>query len=73
MDGEGIPVGLMGLGEWTREEGLLEWGAHAEIVGADRRRRPGKWVDVIERARVEMQDDGDGGNVVDHQALRNRE
>ena len=54
VDGEGIPVGLMGMAEWTSEEGLLEWGAHAEIVGADRRRRPGKWVDVIERARVEM-------------------
>ncbi|CAF9919184.1 MAG: hypothetical protein ALECFALPRED_001080, partial [Alectoria fallacina] len=58
-DEGGIPVGLMGMGQWTGEEGLLEWGAHAETVGADRRRRPGIWVDIIERARVEMQAVGD--------------
>lgn len=51
----GIPVGLMGMGEWTDEEGLLEWGAHAEAVGKDRRRRPKIWVDVVRRAREEMQ------------------
>ncbi len=55
VDEGGIPVGLMGMGEWTDEEGLLEWGAHAEAAGADRRRRPGIWVDVVERARAEMQ------------------
>lgn len=55
-DEGGIPVGLMGMGEWTDEEGLLKWGAHAETVGADKRRRPGIWEDVIERARLEMQE-----------------
>lgn len=25
-DEGGIPVGLMGMGEWAGEEGLLEWG-----------------------------------------------
>ena len=55
----GIPVGLMGMGEWAGEEDLLEWGAHAEAVGADRRRRPGFRVDVVERAKEEMQ--GKGG------------
>ena len=59
VDEGGIPVGLMGMREWTGEEGLLEWGVHVETVGADRRRRPGIWVDVIERARVEMQAVGD--------------
>jgi len=71
-DEGGIPVGLMGMGEWAEEEGLLEWGAHAEAVGADRRRRPGIWVDVVERARVEMQRAGDGGNGGEIGALRNR-
>ncbi len=55
VDEGGIPVGLMGMGEWTDEEGLLEWGAHAEAAGAERRRRPGIWVDVVDRARAEMQ------------------
>ena len=55
VDDEGIPVGLMGMGEWTDEDGLLEWGAQVEAIGADRRRRPGIWVDVIQRARAEMQ------------------
>ena len=59
VDEGGIPVGLMGMGEWTGEEGLLEWGLDVETVGADRRRRPGIWVDVIERARMEMQAVGD--------------
>jgi len=71
-DEGGIPVGLMGMGEWAEEEGLLEWGAHAEAVGVDRRRRPGIWVDVVERARVEMQRAGDGGNGGEIGALRNR-
>lgn len=72
-DEGGIPVGLMGMGEWAGEEDLLEWGAHAEAVGADRRRRPGIWVDVVERARAEMQGEGDEGNVGGDQGpLRNR-
>lgn len=73
-DEGGIPVGLMGMGEWTGEEDLLEWGAHAEAAGADRRRRPGIWVDVIERAKAEMQGKGDDGwNVGDQsRPLRNR-
>ena len=55
-----IPVGLMGMGEWGREESLLAWGAHAEALGEDERRRPGSWVDVVEKARMVMKDDGDG-------------
>lgn len=50
-----IPVGLIGMGEWTDEEGLLQCGAHAETVGAGRRRRPDVWEDVVQRARAEMQ------------------
>ena len=59
--GGGIPVGMMGMGEWADEEGLLEWGAHVEVLGADRRRRPEIWVDVIQRAREEMQAGEDEG------------
>ena len=51
VDEGGIPVGLMGMGEWGGEEDLLDWGAHVEAVGMDRRRRPGIWVDVFEKAR----------------------
>ena len=54
-DEGGIPVGMMGMGEWTDEEGLLEWGTHAEAVGAERRRRPGIWVGGVEGARGEVQ------------------
>ncbi|MCJ1418175.1 hypothetical protein MMC32_004520 [Xylographa parallela] len=50
-----IPVGLMGMGEWGSEEQLLQWGAEAEAAGAERRSRPPTWVDVVARAREEMQ------------------
>lgn len=69
-DEGGIPVGLMGMGEWTDEDGLLKWGAHAEVVGADRRRRPPIWVDVVERARTEMQGLENGGSDGDSGPLR---
>ncbi|KAK4155694.1 fatty acid amide hydrolase [Chaetomidium leptoderma] len=42
-----VPVGLMAMGEWCSEEQLLRFGMLLEEVGADRRRRPGKWVDVV--------------------------
>ena len=71
-DEGGIPVGLMGMSEWSSEESLLNWGAHAEAVGADRRRKPEIWVDVIERARVEMQSVGNEGNIGDKEAMRKR-
>ena len=72
VDEGGIPVGLMGMGEWASEESLLDWGAHAEAVGADRRRKPEIWVDVIERARVGMQSVGDEGSVGDLEVVRQR-
>ena len=71
-DEGGIPVGLMGMGEWADEEGLLAWGAHVEAVGADRRRRPEIWVDVVERARVEMRAEESGGEGAASETLRNR-
>ena len=71
-DEGGIPVGLMGMGEWASEESLLDWGAHAEAVGVDKRRKPEIWVDVIERARVEMQSVGDEGNIGDEETVRKR-
>ena len=62
MEEGSLPVGLMGMGEWGKEESLLEWGAHAEVLGEDRRRRPGIWVDVVERARAVMRQHEDGEN-----------
>ena len=62
VDEGGIPVGLMGMAEWADEEGLLGWGAHAETMGAGSRRRPGIWVDVVERARAQMPVVDDEGN-----------
>ncbi|KUJ18364.1 amidase [Mollisia scopiformis] len=55
-DGEvgGVPVGLMGMGEWGDEEELLRWGAEVEEVGMDRRCRPPIWVDVVELAKKQM-------------------
>ncbi|KAL2187609.1 amidase signature enzyme [Thermothelomyces heterothallicus CBS 203.75] len=42
-----VPVGLMATGEWCAEEQLLRFGRLLEEVGADRRRRPKVWVDVV--------------------------
>ncbi|KAL2194336.1 amidase signature domain-containing protein [Corynascus similis CBS 632.67] len=42
-----VPVGLMATGEWCAEEQLLRFGRLLEEVGADRRRRPAAWVDVV--------------------------
>lgn len=72
VDRGGIPIGLMGMGEWAREEDLLEWGAHVEAVGADRRQRPGIWVDVVERAKAEMRASVNEGRVGDQRSLRKR-
>jgi Asp-tRNA(Asn)/Glu-tRNA(Gln) amidotransferase A subunit family amidase len=49
--GGDVPVGLMATGEWCDEEGLLRFGMAVEEVGAERRRRPEAWVDVVEEAR----------------------
>jgi Asp-tRNA(Asn)/Glu-tRNA(Gln) amidotransferase A subunit family amidase len=49
--GGDVPVGLMDTGEWCSEAGLLEFGRVVEGVSAERRRRPGVWVDVVGRAR----------------------
>ncbi|KAF4821149.1 Fatty acid amide hydrolase [Colletotrichum siamense] len=59
-DTEGkIPVGLMGMGEWTDEHSLLEFGLDAEELFAKERCRPPNWVDVIQRAKDEMAKDGE--------------
>ncbi|KAK3998280.1 amidase signature domain-containing protein [Cladorrhinum sp. PSN332] len=52
--GGDVPVGLMATGEWCSEEGLLRFGKDVESVvegDSSKRRRPGRWVDVVERAR----------------------
>ncbi|KAM0796789.1 hypothetical protein BDR22DRAFT_503950 [Usnea florida] len=72
VDEGGTSVGLMGMGDWGSEENLLEWGAQAEAVGTDRRRKPEIWVDVLERARVEMQSVGGEGKLGDKGTMRKR-
>jgi Asp-tRNA(Asn)/Glu-tRNA(Gln) amidotransferase A subunit family amidase len=49
-----IPVGLMAMGEWGNEDGLLEWGRIGEQWAwkEERISKPGTWVDVIETART---------------------
>ncbi|KAJ9656031.1 hypothetical protein H2201_008674 [Coniosporium apollinis] len=56
VEGEGgIPVGLMGMGEWGSEDALIEWGYDGEawlnegLPGG--RKRPESWVDVLDLAR----------------------
>jgi Asp-tRNA(Asn)/Glu-tRNA(Gln) amidotransferase A subunit family amidase len=49
--GGDVPVGLIATAEWCSEDQLLRFGTVVEAVGADRRRRPKAWVDVLERAR----------------------
>lgn len=47
-----VPVGLMAMGEWGDEDGLIEWGRVAEEwVWRDKKmERPEMWVDVLEMA-----------------------
>jgi Asp-tRNA(Asn)/Glu-tRNA(Gln) amidotransferase A subunit family amidase len=54
-EGEGkVPVGLMGMGEWGDEEGLMGFGyeverwVHEGLEGG--RVKPGNWTDVLELA-----------------------
>ncbi|TDZ33900.1 Fatty acid amide hydrolase [Colletotrichum spinosum] len=54
-----VPIGLMGMGEWTDEHSLLEFGLDAEELFAKERCRPPNWVDVIQRAKDEMAKDGE--------------
>ncbi|KAH7014150.1 amidase [Microdochium trichocladiopsis] len=50
-----VPVGLMAMGEWASEEGLLRFGLDAEeVMGAEEdnvQRRPECWVDVLKLAK----------------------
>ncbi|KAK3384006.1 amidase signature domain-containing protein [Lasiosphaeria ovina] len=46
-----IPIGLMATGEWCAEEQLLRFGLLAEQLGAEHRRRPPNWVDVVQLAK----------------------
>ncbi|KAH8817025.1 amidase signature domain-containing protein [Xylogone sp. PMI_703] len=56
-----VPIGIMGMGEWGDEEGLLQWGREAENWlrkgdkdGQDRAVRAGNWVDVFSIAEEKM-------------------
>lgn len=53
LEGEGrIPIGMMGLGEWGREDELIEWGYLGESVeGAIA--KPENWVDIWEYVKLE--------------------
>ncbi|KAF3480561.1 glutamyl-tRNA(Gln) amidotransferase subunit A [Arthroderma uncinatum] len=54
-DTEGkIPIGLMGTGEWGSEDYLMHFGLDVENVVADRRSKPPVWVDVVAKAKEEM-------------------
>ncbi|KAI9842747.1 MAG: hypothetical protein M1837_006930 [Sclerophora amabilis] len=63
VKGEGkIPVGLMAMAEWGSEDQLIQWGKESEtwfngLSGADGRKRPGKWLDVVKLA---MEHNGSG-------------
>jgi hypothetical protein len=51
-----VPIGLMAMGEWGSEDGLLCWGRDAErwlnegYPGG--RQRPSNWLDVVEQGKV---------------------
>jgi Asp-tRNA(Asn)/Glu-tRNA(Gln) amidotransferase A subunit family amidase len=51
---ETVPVGMMGMSEWCGEEDLLQWGLDVEALSGDVVKRPPIWVDVVERAKKEM-------------------
>lgn len=46
-----VPVGLMAMGEWGDEGGLIEWGRRGEEYvmgeGGGKTGRPADWVDVL--------------------------
>ncbi|KAK7446875.1 amidase [Colletotrichum acutatum] len=54
-----VPIGLMGMGEWTDEHSLLEFGLDAEELFAKERCRPPNWIDVIQRAKDDMAKNGE--------------
>ena len=47
----GVPIGLMAMGEWGDEDGLIGWGRVAERwaweEGNGRMERPEIWVDIL--------------------------
>ena len=53
-----IPIGLMAMGEWGSEDGLLAWGRDAERWLNEKypggRQRPANWVDVVEQGKTKM-------------------
>ncbi|KAL2060123.1 hypothetical protein VTL71DRAFT_9945 [Oculimacula yallundae] len=53
-----VPVGIMAMGEWGTEMGLLEWGRECEKwlneVNEGGRQRPGNWEDVVVNASGKM-------------------
>lgn len=54
-----VPVGIMAMGEWADEEGLLRLGKLMEGVVEEKRCRPPGWIDVVGRAREWMKSGGD--------------
>ena len=51
-----VPVGLMAMGEWGDEGGLIEWGRRGEEYvmrgeEGEKMGRPADWVDVLEVAK----------------------
>lgn len=50
-EGAKVPVGLMAMGEWGDEDGLIDWGRVAERwaweEGEGRMEKPGIWVDIL--------------------------
>ncbi|RDW59188.1 glutamyl-tRNA(Gln) amidotransferase subunit A [Coleophoma crateriformis] len=57
---ENVPVGMMGMAEWGGEDELLQWGLDAEALSEDVTRRPPIWVDVVEKAKLEMTENTNG-------------
>lgn len=53
LEGEGkMPIGMMGMAEWAREDELIEWGKIGEnIEGASA--KPENWVDIWKQATLE--------------------
>ncbi|KAH7318930.1 amidase signature domain-containing protein [Rhexocercosporidium sp. MPI-PUGE-AT-0058] len=53
-----VPVGIMAMGEWGAELGLLEWGRECERwlneVTPSGRKQPGNWEDVVVNAKGKM-------------------
>jgi Asp-tRNA(Asn)/Glu-tRNA(Gln) amidotransferase A subunit family amidase len=60
--GGDLPIGMMAMGEWGNEDGLIDWGYDGEkYLTESGRKRPPVWVDVLEKGKGPQVNGGENG------------